>query len=124
MNKAVWIAGLLVLVLLYFRLSVKAEAAPAAVWQILERGALVIDVRTAAEFATGHLDGAINIAYEQTDSLAKAIGEDKTKSVVLYCRTGRRSGIATQALFQLGYTNVVNGGGYTALRNARPAYNK
>jgi len=121
MNKVVWIAGLLVLALLSFRLSAKAGAAPVAVWEIIAGGALVIDVRTAEEFASGHLDEAINITYDQTDSLVKAIGEDKTKAVVLYCRSGRRSAIALEALAQRGYTNIVNGGGFATLRDTRPA---
>lgn len=121
MSKTIWIVGLLVVAFLYFRISTKAAIVPVTVWDMIDGGALVIDVRTEAEFASGHLDEAINIEYEQTESLVKAIGDDKTKAVVLYCRTGRRSGIAAQALLQKGYTNIVNGGGYVELRNARPA---
>jgi phage shock protein E len=121
MSKTIWIVGLLVVAFLYFRISAKAAIVPVTVWDMIDGGALVIDVRTEAEFASGHLDEAINIEYEQTESLVKAIGDDKTKAVVLYCRTGRRSGIAAQALLQKGYTNIVNGGGYVELRNARKA---
>lgn len=77
--------------------------------------AMVIDVRTAAEFDAGHLAGALHIPYEQVDALVAAIGPDQSRSVVLYCRTGRRSGIALQSLMQAGYTNVVNAGGYRDL---------
>ena len=77
---------------------------------------VVIDVRTPQEFATGHIEGAINIPYDTIrpglPALAK-IGKDE--NILLYCRSGRRSGIAMQSLGQLGYRNLQNGGGLDAL---------
>jgi len=89
-------------------------------WNRIRDGALLIDVRTAQEFEAGHLDGAINIPFDQVDALAEAIGDDKGRSVVLYCRSGRRSGIATEALTRRGYAKVFNAGGFKALLAARP----
>src|SRR5512136_1446190 len=56
-------------------------------------GARVVDVRTPEEYASGHVPGAINIPYDQLPRRAAEIGPPTTK-VVLYCRSGRRSGVA------------------------------
>ena len=68
-------------------------------------GAKVVDVRTAEEFASGHVPGAINIPYDQIARRASEIGPPSTP-VVLYCRTGRRSGIAVEALQKAGYEKL------------------
>lgn len=68
-------------------------------------GAKVVDVRTAEEFASGHVPGAINIPYDQIGRRASEIGPPSTP-VVLYCRTGRRSGIAVEALQKAGYEKL------------------
>lgn len=70
-----------------------------------------VDVRTAEEFGAGHVAGAVNIPYEE---IAERIGEvttDKDATIYLYCRSGRRSGIALEALHEAGYNNAVNIGG-------------
>lgn len=89
-------------------------------WQRIEAGALLVDVRSAEEFAAGHLDGAVNIPYTEVDRIAGLIGEDKQRSVVLYCRSGNRSGKATDALRNMGYTGVFNGTGLEALQATQP----
>jgi phage shock protein E len=102
------------------------QEAPAAkspeqkAWDLIRDGALLIDVRTQPEFDAGHLEGALRIGHEQIDDLGSAIGADKDRAVVLYCRSGRRSGLAQKALQQRGFTNVVNGGGYEALLRTQP----
>jgi phage shock protein E len=68
-------------------------------------GAKVVDVRTAEEFASGHVPGAINIPYDQIARRASEIGPPSTR-VVLYCGTGRRSGIAVEALQKAGYEKL------------------
>jgi phage shock protein E len=76
----------------------------------------IIDVRTPEEFAAGHLEGAINIPYDRIGPGVAALrGISKESPLVLYCRSGRRSGIAEQHLEGLGYRNVVNAGGLSAL---------
>jgi rhodanese-related sulfurtransferase len=77
----------------------------AAAKSLVASGARVVDVRTAEEFASGHVPGAINIPYEQLPGRAAEIGPPST-SVVLYCRSGRRSGIAADALRKAGYTKL------------------
>ena len=95
------------------------EAAKQA-WPMIENGALVIDVRSAEEFAGGHLDGAIRIDWDDTAALIKAIGNDKQRPVVFYCRSGNRAGKAIAQLKLGGYTNIFNATGLGALKETKP----
>jgi len=79
---------------------------------------LVIDVRTVAEWNEGHLDGAVLIPYEKIGEAIAKVAPDKKTKIVLYCRTGRRSGIALDTLQKLGYEDVSN------LINAKEASEK
>jgi rhodanese-related sulfurtransferase len=72
---------------------------------LVASGAKVVDVRTAQEFASGHVPGAINIPYEEIGKRTAEIGPSSTQ-VVLYCRSGRRSAIAADALKKAGYQNL------------------
>lgn len=76
---------------------------------------LLIDVRSVEEYNSGHLDGAINIPHDQIQTKLNEIGKYKDGSVVLYCKSGRRAGIAQEVLKNNGFTNVVNAGGYSEL---------
>lgn len=89
-------------------------------WQEINAGALVIDVRSAEEFASGHLPEARNIPHDQIENRIFEIMSAKDRSVVLYCRSGRRSGIAKDALERIGFTKVLNAGGYEDLKAAKP----
>jgi phage shock protein E len=94
-----------------------AHAAPPAAWPpsglvdgptakaLVARGARLVDVRTPAEFAGGHVSGAVNVSHEQVEARAGELGPRDTP-VVLYCRTGRRTAVAAAALARLGYTRV------------------
>ena len=76
----------------------------------------IIDVRTAEEFSTGHIDGAINLPVDQIGQRLSGIKGLKSGSTVLvYCRSGRRSAAAAQILQQRGYTRVLDGGGIESL---------
>lgn len=73
---------------------------------------LLIDVRTPAEFATGHIPGAINIPV---DELANRLSEvPDSQPVVVYCRSGNRSAQAGRTLAQAGYTDIYDLGGLNA----------
>lgn len=77
---------------------------------------IVIDVRSEAEFATGHVNGAINIPYDRiASSIASLAGVDKSRLIIVYCRSGARSAVAASILTELGYTQVVNGGALSSL---------
>ncbi len=86
-------------------------------WQKINNGALIIDVRTADEFAQGHLPNAVNIPYETIGAQFSQRNIAKEQPVVVYCRSGRRSAVAQENLLKLGYKNVHNGGGYQQLND-------
>jgi phage shock protein E len=88
-------------------------------WERIRAGALVVDVRTPREFDKGHLEGAILIPHTQISARLDELGSDLDRNIVVYCRSGRRSGIAQQMLRGLGYKNVLNGGGFEALKAAK-----
>lgn len=67
-------------------------------------GAVIVDVRTPWEFEAGHAKGAVNIPFDQIAARAGELPRDRP--VVLYCRTGRRSGIAAGELQRLGFTQL------------------
>lgn len=71
-----------------------------------------IDVRSPGEYATGHVEGAVNIPHTEIADCIAEVTEDKDKRLYLYCRSGRRSGLATDVLQQMGYNNAINVGGY------------
>ena len=71
----------------------------------------VVDVRTPAEFAEGHLDGAVNIDFESGNFASEIAKLDPTGTYVLYCRSGNRAGKALSQMQTLGFTNVTNAGG-------------
>ena len=75
-----------------------------------------LDVRSAQEFAAGHLPGAINIPHTEIVQGVAALKLDKSSNIALYCGSGRRAGIAIEALQQQGYSNLTNQGGYEALK--------
>lgn len=71
----------------------------------------LIDVRTPEEFADGHLKGATNIDFNGPDFADKISELDKDGEYTLYCRSGRRSGLALEAMKAAGFTKVTNAGG-------------
>ena len=89
-------------------------------WPMIEDGALLIDVRSAEEFAGGHIEGATNIDWDNTDALIAAIGDDKHRPVVVYCRSGNRAGKSAIELSARGYTSVFNASGLEALEASKP----
>ena len=86
----------------------------------LAGAAAVIDVRTPEEVSQGYLEKALLIPIAELEGrmaeVDAAVGGDKSKKVVTYCRSGKRAGQAKLVLEQHGYTNVVNGGGYDDLK--------
>lgn len=76
-----------------------------------EKDYIIIDARTESEFAEGHIEGAILIPeYEIAERAQKEL-PDKDALILVYCRSGRRSKIASDELVKLGYTNVKEFGG-------------
>ncbi len=69
-----------------------------------DQAAFVLDVRSPEEYASGHVPGAVNIPYDQIASRIAEVPKDQ--DVVLYCRSGRRAGIAAEVLAGQGYTRL------------------
>ncbi len=76
---------------------------------------LVVDVRTAGEFRGGAYPGAVNIPLDDLQRRAAEFGTDANREIVVYCASGGRSAYAKQVLNQMGYGNVTNGGGLSAM---------
>ena len=84
----------------------------------IESQALIVDVRTPEEFADGHYPGAINIPHETILDGLNQLGVTADPAVILYCRSGNRSGQAEQVLQEKGFTEARNAGGLEALLSA------
>ena len=76
-----------------------------------EEGYIILDVRTQEEYDGGHIPGAIVISHEEIAEKAEDVLTDKDQLILVYCRSGRRSKIAAEALVELGYTNIKEFGG-------------
>ena len=72
---------------------------------------ILLDVREQEEFDAGHIPGAILIPYTEIDTKAEEMIPVKDVQILVYCRSGRRSKIASESLANLGYTNVKEFGG-------------
>ncbi len=72
---------------------------------------VIIDSRTQEEYDAGHIAGAIMIPEYEIASCAEEVLPNKDQLILVYCRSGRRSKIASEALVNLGYTNVKEFGG-------------
>ena len=76
-----------------------------------EDGYIILDVRTREEYDQGHIPGATQISHEEIAEKAEEVLTDKDQLILVYCRSGRRSKIAAEALVELGYTNIKEFGG-------------
>lgn len=85
---------------------------------------LWIDVRTLDEYNAGHLEGAVHIPYDEIKQKIASVNADKTTEIQVYCRSGRRSGIALETLRAMGYSNVTNAGAYEQLKQKQPKTNE
>lgn len=80
--------------------------------------ALLVDVRTPAEYAEGHLPGAVNLPLDTLQATIVRHAPDRSSRIELYCRSGRRSAAAAGLLRGLGYRDVHDLGSYTAAAQA------
>lgn len=71
---------------------------------LIENGAIVIDVRSDEEYKSGHIKGAINIPVDEIENITY----DKDDTIILYCATGVRSANAVNILADMGYTSLYN----------------
>lgn len=83
--------------------------------EIIKDGAYLVDVRSPGEFAGGSAEGAVNIPLDQ---IANRADELKGKEpIVVFCRSGNRSGQAKSILEQKGFKDVINGGTWEQVNN-------
>mmetsp|Transcript_70651 Transcript_70651/g.155860 ORF Transcript_70651/g.155860 Transcript_70651/m.155860 type:complete len:146 (-) Transcript_70651:106-543(-) len=85
------------------------DEGPELVEQLLKPDVVLLDVRTAEEYADGHVDGSVNIPHTQIEARAAELPEDSSTPVVVFCAKGIRAQMAQGVLAKLGYANVVNG---------------
>lgn len=83
--------------------------------EVLVKKPLLIDVRSATEFAAGSVKGSINIPLSEITKRLKSL--DKTKETIVFCQSGNRSAQALQILNQHGFNSVYNGGGWRTLQD-------
>lgn len=76
-----------------------------------EEGYIILDVRTQEEYDEGHIPGAILIPNTKIEARAEEELPEKDQLILVYCRSGRRSKIAAEALVEQGYTNIKEFGG-------------
>jgi phage shock protein E len=96
-------------------IAIAADNAPAiAPDKLVERmdkkdtNLVVLDVRTPEEFASGHIPGAVNIPHDQLPNRLAELAGAKSKDVVVYCRSGRRSAMAQETLSAQGFKSVLH----------------
>jgi phage shock protein E len=111
MNLVTWIviAGAVVVFLLLKRLTL---VRPATAHEWLNKGALIIDVRTEGEFGERHLPRAINIPLGRLGVEIARRAPDKEQAILLHCLSGTRSGTAKALLKKMGYRSAFNLGSY------------
>jgi len=84
-----------------------------------QSGVVTVDVRTPSEYAAGHVAGAVNVDVEATTFDSQTSALDKSVTYAVYCHSGRRSALATDAMAKAGFTHVYNlTGGFPDLVNA------
>ena len=76
--------------------------------KITESGVVILDVRNPGEFMVGHIQGAINIDVEGATFDSEIAKLDKSATYAVYCHSGRRSGIAVEAMHHAGFNNLFN----------------
>lgn len=76
-----------------------------------------LDVRTAGEYNTGHVEGATHIPHGEIGDRIADLISDKNTLVHVYCRSGNRAGIALKVMEEMGYTNAHNDGGFSTLKH-------
>jgi len=82
---------------------------------MLSNGGIIIDVRSEGEFYSGHIENSLNIPLGELSSKMDQF-KDKNQPIITCCASGMRSAGAAKILSAKGYTNVVNGGGWSSLK--------
>jgi len=103
------VLGIIVAFVLYTRFSA-ARISGSDAHQLVAEGATLLDVRSPQEFASGHIQGAVNIPVQELGRRVDELG-DQSGEIVVYCQSGGRSAAAKRLLESRGFANVHDLGG-------------
>jgi rhodanese-related sulfurtransferase len=84
--------------------------------ELMDKGAVIIDVRTPQEYDNGHIKGSKNLPLAELSHRLKSVS-DKDKNYIVVCASGMRSASAKSMMKRNGYQHVYNGGGWQSLRS-------
>ena len=120
MTRSVVLAALVIAgAVAFFVFSSGGESTtPEAAVEAIQNGAIVIDARTAREYAGGHIAGAIHADVLNGDFRERVKSLDRDTPAYVYCASGHRSGRAASILEEMGFVQVVNAGGIGQLAAA------
>jgi len=99
------VIGVLVLLAAWYFMRPKDTARANEARAMVSAGAMLIDVRSPGEYASGHIEGAVNIPVSDLGGRIPKLGK-KDRAIVVYCRSGNRSGQAARILAAAGFTKV------------------
>ena len=95
-------------IIIFFVLKKLGQVSPAKARELVAAGALLVDVRTAGEFAEGHLASAVNIPLDVLGQKISGHVKDKSQPILVYCLSGSRSALAKRILKGQGFSEVHN----------------
>jgi rhodanese-related sulfurtransferase len=99
------LVALLLIAVGYFLMMRRGDIDATQARQLVQQGARLVDVRSPAEFAAGHIPGAVNIPVQELEQRLREL-EPKQEPIVLYCRSGNRSSRAAGVLKSAGFSEV------------------
>ena len=114
MKTAVIIIVVLVILIIYLNFSKRKSMEK--IFELDPSQLLIVDVRSEEEFGSGHFSTAINIPHDKVASRIEELKPHRQKGIVLYCQSGARAAAAEKVLKTNGFANVINAGGYEAIR--------
>lgn len=112
MSSLIYLIAILVLAALYLYTKRSGQIPSKEATEYLRNGAMVIDVRSANEFETGHILQAYNMPLDRIEMIAPSAVKDRNQVLLLHCSTGVRSRMAKKRLEDIGYKNVFSLGSY------------
>ena len=116
MGSYIWLIPLAGVVAFLLLLKRKGHIGDEEAKRLLQGGAVIVDVRSEGEFASGHVEGAVNIPLDQVTKRLVETVPDQNTPVLMHCHSGGRSGIAVGLARRKGYANAFNLG---SLRRTR-----
>jgi len=84
--------------------------------ELVQSGAMIVDVRTPSEYSQGHIQGSVNIPLQKLEKSIAQIRKETT--IITCCASGMRSATAKSMLLSAGFNNVYNGGGWLSLKQS------